>query len=258
MGSGERQASFWGPSARLWREKHEAYSLPLAEWVLERVLNGHAVHLLDAGCGSGGALELAAQRGARVTGTDVAREMLELCKERVPQGEFVVADSENLPFGDNTFDAVIAVNSLQFTETPENALREFARVAKPGAKTGVVCFGAAEHSEFATVGAAVRKLFKDPPQVEGPFSLSPPEKLYEVIARAGLRVVESDDIDLTREFESFDVFWGTQAGTGATRYSVSVLGEELVRETMRQASAPFIGADGAVRFRNRFHVVIVQ
>lgn len=258
MASGQRQAELWGPSARLWAEKHEAYSLGLAEWLLDRVLTQPGQKLLDAGCGTGGALKIALARGARVTGTDVAPEMLEICRERVPQGEYFVADSEALPFVDGTFDAIIAQNSLQFTESPVKALREFARVKKPGAPIGIACFAATEYSDFATVGAAVRKLFTNPPTFEGPFSLSPPNRLHKVIADAGLSIVESAEHDLVREFMTFEEFWHGQAGTGATRYTVRELGEELVKSTMAEAMEQFTDAQGRIRMNNRFHVLIAK
>lgn len=258
MASGQRQAELWGPSARLWMEKHEAYSLPLAEWLLDRVLSQPSPKLLDAGCGTGGALKLASDRGARVTGTDVAPEMLEICQERIPHGEYHVADSESLPFVDQSFDVIIAQNSLQFTENPVKALREFFRVKKSGAPIGIACFAATEYSDFATVGAAVRKLFTNPPTFEGPFSLSPPDKLYKVIADTGLKIVESADHDLLREFESFEEFWHGQSGTGATRFTVRELGEELVKNTMAKAMEQFTDALGRIRMSNRFHTVIVK
>jgi len=258
MGSGKRQAALWGPSAKVWHTRHEANSLSLNEWVVERLVNGNATHLLDAGCGAGGGLVLAAGRGARVTGTDAAEEMLEICRQRIPQGMFHVADSESLPFADNTFDGVIAINSLQFTETPLRALKEFMRVSKESAKIGIVCFGDTAHSDFATVGAAVRKLFKTPPTFEGPFSLSPPSKLQQAIADAKLTIAESADIDITREFKDFDDFWETQSGTGATRYSVQELGEDLVKSTMFTACQPFTDNDKKIRFNNKFHAVICR
>lgn len=258
MGSGIRQAELWGPSAKLWAEKHEAHGLVLAEWVLNRLLNGNPAHILDAGCGSGGALQLAAQLGAKVTGTDVAPEMLELCKERLPQGSFYVADSEALPFSDHSFDGVMAINSLQFTEAPVLALSEFARVGKSGAPIGIVCFGATEHSDWATVGAEVRKLFKTPPTFEGPFSLSPPQKLYQAIADAGLQVVETEDIDLKREFNNFEEYWYGQSGTGATRFTVRELGEDLVKSTMANAIQQFTDANGRISMYNRFHALICR
>ncbi len=258
MGSGARQAELWGPSAKLWAEKHEAYSLDLSRWALDHLLNGSAMHILDAGCGAGGGLLLAAARGAKVTGSDAAAEMIELCKQRLPQGDFHVADSEALPFADATFDAVMAINSLQFTETPTRALQEFARVSKPEANIGVVCFGDTAHSDFATVGAAVRKLFKTPPSFEGPFSLSPPDKLRQAIADAALDITESADIVRVREYEHFDEFWHGQSGTGATRYTVRELGEELVRKTMAAAMEQFTDMNGMIRLSNSFHAVICR
>ncbi|MBK6765522.1 MAG: class I SAM-dependent methyltransferase [bacterium] len=258
MASGQRQAELWGPSAELWAKNLEAYSLPCAEWVFDRILNGGGQHLLDAGCGSGGALRIALARGARITGTDVAEEMLAICRSIMPREEFCVADTEALPFADGTFDVVAALNSLQFTENPANALRELKRVAKPDAPIGIACFGETEFSDFAAVGAAVRRLFTTPPTFEGPFSLSPPAKLHRAVAAAGLTIQESADIDLTREFESFDEYWHSQSGTGATRFSVRELGVEPVRNAMEGAARRFANTQGRLVMTNRFHVLIAR
>lgn len=256
MGSAQRQAELWGPGAKLWVEKHEAYALGVAEWVLDRIHDGNGMHILDAGCGGGATVALAIARGAKVTGTDVAHEMLEISKERVPQASFCIADSEALPFADRTFDAVVAFHSLQFTETPARALQEFMRVSKPQAKIGVAMFGDMAHSDFATIGAAVRKLFKTPPTFEGPFSLSPPTKLHGVIEQAGLRILETKDFDMIREFENFDEYWHGQSGTGTTRYTVRELGEEVVKRTMADTVARFTDSTGRITLSNRFHALI--
>lgn len=256
MGSGQRQAELWGPGAKLWSEKHESYALNIVDWVLDRIYEGNGAHILDAGCGAGATVAMAVKRGARVTATDVTPEMLEIARQRVPQANFHVADSEALPFADNTFDSVMAMHSLQFTETPLNALHEFKRVSKPNAKIGIAMFGDTAHADFATIGAAVRKLFKTPPNFEGPFSLSPPSKLHGVIQQAGLKILETGDFDMEREFESFEEYWHGQAGTGATRYAVRELGEELVRDTVAGVIAQFTDSQGKITLRNRFHAVI--
>ncbi len=258
MGSGTRQAELWGPSAKLWAEKLEEAGLQLSGWLIDRIYTGNGSHILDTGCGSGGALAIAAARGAKVTGTDVALEMLEICRQRIPDGSFHVADSEHLPFTDHSFDGVMAQNSLQFTESPVRALLELARVAKPGANIGIVCFGDTAHSDFATVGAAIRKLFTTPPTFEGPFSLSPPAKLHKVISDAGLRIVETEDIEVSRTYEGLEDFWHSQSGTGATRYSVRELGESLVKKTMAESLLPFTNADKTITLTNRFHAVICR
>lgn len=172
MASGIRQAALWGAGAQLWADEHESYSLPLTDWVLDRIVNGIPAHILDAGCGSGGSIVKALARGAQVTGTDVSPEMLAISKQRAPQAAYHIADSEALPFADATFDSVMALNSLQFTESPVIALGEFARVAKSGSPLGIVVFGDPKTSTFAAVGSSVRKLFDKPFKFEGPFSLS--------------------------------------------------------------------------------------
>lgn len=257
MSSGARQAELWGPSAALWAERHEAYSMPLAEWLLARVAH-NGTHILDAGCGAGGACVLARGRGARVTGTDVAAEMLALAQARLPEAAFTVADTENLPFADGLFDGAVAINSLQFTEDPVRALRELARVTKHGAPIGIACFASPEHSDFSVIGAAVRKLFTTPPKFEGPFSLSPPEKLFETIRGAGLSVEEATEIELTRTHSDFAEFWASQAGTAATRFSVRELGETAVKQAMAAALVRFAEPDGSIRLKNRFVVAIVR
>ncbi len=248
----------WGPSAELWAVNHEAYALDIADWIFDRLALSADTQLLDAGCGAGGAVLKARARGAKVTGTDVAAEMLEICRRRVPDMEFVLADSESLPFADHTFDFVLALHSLQFTENPLRALNEFQRVSKPNAKIGIAMFGDMAHADFAVIGAAVRKLFVNPPSFEGPFSLSPPAKLHDVIAQAGLDILEYEDFDRAREFTNFDEFWRTQSGTGTTRYSVAQLGEQPVRNAMAAAVAKFTDADGRITLTNRFHAVICR
>lgn len=258
MASGARQAELWGPSAELWAEVHESYSLPLTDWVLDRLMNGTPAHILDAGCGSGGSIEKALARGARVTGTDVAPEMLAICRQRAPQADYRIADSETLPFADATFDSVMALNSLQFTESPVIALNEFARVARTSAPLGIACFGDPKQSSFAIVGAAVRKLFDQPPKFEGPFSLSPPHKLHAAIAEANLEILESEDIWIERAYHSFEEFWRGQSGTGATRYTVRELGEQAVRDAMARAIEQFTDAHGTITLGNTFHAVICR
>ncbi len=248
----------WGPSAETWAEQHEAYALDIADWILDRLELSKNTHLLDAGCGAGGSVIKARERGTKVTGTDVAAEMLDICRRRVPDAEFVLADSESLPFPEHTFDYVLALHSLQFTENPVRALHEFQRVAKPHAKIGVAMFGDMAHADFAVLGAAVRKLFANPPAFEGPFSLSPPAKLHNVIRYAGLEMLEHEDFDRTREFANFDEFWQSQAGTGTTRFSVAQLGEHPVRNAMSAAVVPFTGTDGRITLTNRFHAVICR
>jgi ubiquinone/menaquinone biosynthesis C-methylase UbiE len=100
---------------------------------------GHAFRgdesVLDAGCGDGGVARLIRERVREVVGVDVE-----------PSGEwedgpgltFRVADAEQLPFADATFDVVHSKDSLHHMESPERALVEYRRVLRPGGSALIV------------------------------------------------------------------------------------------------------------------------
>jgi len=97
--------------------------------------------VLDVAAGNGNATLAAARRFADVTSTDYVGALLERGKERA-QAErlpvtFQEADAEDLPFSDQTFDAVLSTFGVMFTPHQERAARELMRVCKPGGKIGL-------------------------------------------------------------------------------------------------------------------------
>ena len=70
MGSAQVQGKLWGPGARDWAELNEPSCTPFYEAVFDAIAVGPGMVMLDAGCGGGFALQLAAKRGATVTGFD--------------------------------------------------------------------------------------------------------------------------------------------------------------------------------------------
>lgn len=85
--------------------------------------------VLDAGCGEGETLErLAPLLPKAVTGVDLNRESVEFTRERIPDGEFTVADILDLPFAGDSFDLVLCLEVLEHIPDPGPALAELARV----------------------------------------------------------------------------------------------------------------------------------
>lgn len=95
---------------------------------------------LDVACGTGKVAITLAQLGAQVTALDAAPAMLEQCAARAREAGVegsltpVRASAEQLPFDDNSFDAVCSFRFLHLfpTSTYPEFLREMVRVAKPG------------------------------------------------------------------------------------------------------------------------------
>jgi SAM-dependent methyltransferase len=89
---------------------------------------------LDLGCGEGRFARALAAEGHRVTGVDVAPELIELARRADPGGAYAVADAEELPFDEGAFDLVVAFNVLSCVGNLEQAVAEAARVLAAGGR----------------------------------------------------------------------------------------------------------------------------
>ena len=91
---------------------------------------------LDIGCGEGHNTRLLANRGARMTGIDVAETFIRHAKEAEAQSplgiEYQVASALELPFPDDEFDFATAFMSMQDIPQQDIALAEAYRVIRPG------------------------------------------------------------------------------------------------------------------------------
>jgi demethylmenaquinone methyltransferase/2-methoxy-6-polyprenyl-1,4-benzoquinol methylase len=97
--------------------------------------------VLDVAAGTGTSSASLARSGARVVAADFSPGMIAVGERRQagnPNIEFVQADATDLPFGDDSFDAVTISFGLRNIVDPDAALREFFRVTKPGGRV-VVC-----------------------------------------------------------------------------------------------------------------------
>ena len=142
--TGKLNGRLWGARARDWAELQEPMTRRVYDAVFERIGVGAQTNYLDVGCGSGLAAQLAAERGAKVSGVDAAENLLAIARSRVPAGQFRVADLEELPFADKTFDVVTGFNSFQHAANPDAALAQAKRVAKSGGAVVIVTWGKPE------------------------------------------------------------------------------------------------------------------
>jgi arsenite methyltransferase len=113
-----------------------AYAAPDLAVVRERQIDLLAPQpgwrVADIGCGPGAFAAALSARGARVTAIDSARAMLDAVDARGLGCELVQADALALPLEAASHDAACLVQVLEYVADPVAALREAARVVKPG------------------------------------------------------------------------------------------------------------------------------
>ena len=97
--------------------------------------------VLDVAAGNGNATLAAAHRFAEVTSTDYVPELLEKGRARAAaeglRVDFRVADAEDLPFEDGSFDAVLSTFGAMFTPDHTRPAREMLRVVRDGGRIGL-------------------------------------------------------------------------------------------------------------------------
>ena len=94
--------------------------------------------VLDLGAGTGVSTVEFDRAGAFTVGADISLGMLRAGRRTRPEVRLLAGDALALPFGDATFDAVTISFALRNVVDPGAALREMARVTRPGGRL-VVC-----------------------------------------------------------------------------------------------------------------------
>ena len=226
-----------------------------AVWTSAKVRAGQQV--LDVGCGSGLFCHLAAKRDAQVAGTDAAPKLIEIAKSRTSSGDFRVGEMEELPFADGLFDLVTGFISFQYASDPINALRQVRRLVKPTGEIVMAVWGLARDCQAASVLKALGSLLPPPPLgASGPFGLSEPGVLENMLSRAGLMPEQAADVDTPFVFSSADTACRAFMASGPGIIAPRRNGEEKLGATIMPALAPFKQPDGTCRMENKFMFVL--
>jgi SAM-dependent methyltransferase len=249
----------WGARASDWANIQEGTALPVYEAVLERTGVTSGTRYLDVGCGAGMAAQLAAARGAQVSGIDAAAALLEIARQRTPGGDFRQGDLEVLPFDDRSFDVVTGFNSFQYAGNPVVALSEARRVIRPGGTVVVMTWGDPDGMEAASLVGALRPLMPPlPPGAPGPFALSDESALRRFAAEADLEPVEVFDVESPFVYVDEPTAVRGLNSAGVAVRAMENSSEQAVTAAHARAVAPFRQPDGGYRIQATFRCLLAQ
>ncbi|OON77963.1 SAM-dependent methyltransferase [Streptomyces tsukubensis] len=195
----------------------------LTDLVAGRLAASPGTRLMDVGCGTGRpALRIAGATGARVSGISVSDEDIDLARTRAhatalaDRVDFRYADALALPFEAATFDGAWAIESMMHIPDRTAALTEIARTLRPGSPLVItdVLLRSPVTGDSADLVRRTCRAFQSP-------SLPQPAELRTALDRAGLELVDFDDIGehVRRTYQAFaDGFEGVTPSADDPHY----------------------------------------
>ena len=118
--------------------------LPISETVVKAAEIEAGEDVLDVAVGDGNAAILAARRGAKTTGVDLAPAQVERararCAEEKVSVDLRIGDAQALDLPDAAFDVVLSVMGVIFAPDHAAAAREMARVCRPGGRIAITAW----------------------------------------------------------------------------------------------------------------------
>ena len=253
----QEQGRLWGERSSDYAELVEGAFRPLFEAVYDRVGVAPGTRVLDVGCATGLASRLAAARGAAVAGLDAAEASIAIARRQLPDGDFRVGDMLDLPWPRDSFDLVTGFNSFQFAPDIVAALREAARVARPGGQVAMAVWGLPGQVDlFAVVGPIVSLLPPAPANGSQEVPLSTPGRMEQLCAEAGLRPRHAGDVRCDFNFPDLETALRGILSAGGVVAVIEHAGEARVRRVASEGLQRFRDPDGRYLLSNTLRYVI--
>jgi SAM-dependent methyltransferase len=258
-----RHAKMWASGD--YPQMVETFLLPLGPVLVEACGIGPGKRVLDVAAGTGNASIPAAQAGADVIASDLTPELLEAGKARAEAAgvelDWQVADAENLPFDDGSFDVVMSSIGAMFAPHHQDVADELVRVCKPGGTIGLLSW-----TPEGMIGALFRTMGPfappPPPGASPPPLWGSPDHLAELFGdRVDWGTLDRRMLDITAferagdYGEHFKAYYGP---TIAARANAEKNGQS---EELDQAIAEFcdewnLGDDDRARFEQEYLVSV--
>jgi ubiquinone/menaquinone biosynthesis C-methylase UbiE len=221
--------------------------------------------VLDIAAGTGASLVPAAQRvgpTGRVVGVDLAPGMVDRLRDvieaaQVGNAEALVADAEELPFRDDSFDAVLCGFGLFFFPDPLCALTEARRVLRAGGVVALSTFTRDGSASMDSIWQRIADHIPVPPPADDEVRFHEPAQLLGALAAAGFLGAESDVAPFDVVLANVDAWLGWLRSMEFGQY-VERMGPARLERFRRAAEAEFAGETGAPQIRFKMDALLTR
>jgi ubiquinone/menaquinone biosynthesis C-methylase UbiE len=215
------QKEAWNKSSAGWKKWDQMMMEFLEPFGSEmiRMLNlKDDAKVLDVGTGTGepGLTIASIVKNGSVTATDLSEEMLNIANEHARARGLinfstVSSNSEDLPFEDDSFDAVTCRFSFMFFPDMSHSLAEMVRVLKPGGKVAAAVWNSGDKNFWVSnsMEIMIRMLQLNPPVPGGPgiFRCAQLGMMADLFRNTGLKDVEEREIRSKLSCSTVETYW---------------------------------------------------
>ncbi|MDN3583286.1 class I SAM-dependent methyltransferase [Mucilaginibacter flavus] len=225
----EQQKQSWdkfSPGWKKWDSFNMEFLRPMGEAIIANLEIKRDDEVLDIATGTGepGLTIASLAPNGTVTGTDLSENMLAIAlanaqAKGIANYQTVTADVCELPFANQTFNAISCRMGFMFFPDMKLALEEMYRVLKPGGRISTSVWSGPESNNWVTTTMSIiQKHIELPhhiPGSPGMFRCGKPGMLAALFKQAGFKNIREEEIKGDIDYKSFEQYWEIMLDVGA-------------------------------------------
>jgi len=243
----EQQKASWNkfsPGWKKWDDLTMDFLKPMGDEILRLLKPKNNEVILDVAGGTGepGLTIASMLKDGKVSITDLAESMLEIARENAAKRgikniEIHACDVCELPFDDNTFDAISCRKGFMFFPDMLIAAKEMTRVLKPGGRIAASVWNVPEKNFWITaiMGTISRNIELPPlpPGAPGMFRCAEDGFMSDLFSKAGLKNISLYEITGKLNSKTTDVYWEMMTDIGAPIVAALNSADDDLREKIK-------------------------
>jgi len=243
----EQQKASWdkfSPGWKKWDKLMMEFMKPVADEIIRSINPKDTDFVLDIAGGTGepGLTIATMAKNGKVIIMDLSEKMLEIAKEHaktrgINNIETCACDVSELPFADNTFDAISCRFGFMFFPDMFIAAKEMARVLKPGGRIAVAVWNVPEKNFWVTVtGGTINRnmqLPAPPPEAPGMFRCAKKGLIQVLFQKAGLKNTYEKEVAGKLNCETSDVYWNMITEVAAPFVAALSQADDAMKEKIK-------------------------
>jgi ubiquinone/menaquinone biosynthesis C-methylase UbiE len=244
----EQQKAAWNkfsPGWKKWDDLTMDFLKPMGDEIIRRIdpKDGDVVLDIAAGTGEPGLTIASMISNGKVIITDLAEDMLKIAKENADRRgikniETVACDVSQLPFSDNTFDAISCRFGFMFFPDMLMAAKEMARVLKPGGRIATSVWNVPEKNFWVTVIMGTINKNMDlpapPPGAPSMFRCAKEGLMSDLFTQAGLKNVSVKEVSGKLNAGTTDTYWSMMTEVGAPIVAALSKADEPTKDKIKK------------------------